>query len=105
MTMRTQKSVLALLLCLSLLTGLLAGCTKPATPATQTNAPTDAPKTETAPPETQPPEDLGAEYQAALEALEAEPELSIVTEIRQDLTLAGQNVQRSSAVKTETARS
>ncbi|MBR6377340.1 MAG: TraB/GumN family protein [Oscillospiraceae bacterium] len=99
--MRTRKSILALLLCLSLLTGLLAGCTKPATPATQTNAPTDAPKNETAPPETQPPEDLGAEYQAALEALEAEPNLTIVTEIHQDATLGGDAVVEK---QTETVR-
>ncbi len=98
-----SKRFFALLLALCLLTGLLGGCgNKPDGKATET------PKTEpsatpapTEPTEPAPAEDPGADYLAAVAALQAESALTIATKIHTDCTMGGEAVVEK---QEETAR-
>ena len=92
--MRDPKRPAALLLCICLLTGLLSGCRKDpekqggeTTSASTTEAAVTVTEEATVPTTTEAPADYAADYLAALAALDAEPALTVVTELAQTVTL------------------
>lgn len=109
--MNTSRRLAALLLCLSLLAGLLSGCgndpqkqeTESTAPHSTASEPVTVPvtTTEPVPTTTEAPADYAADYLAARAVLEAESAITIVTELSQTVTVMAETITETQTEKVQ----